>query len=225
MKVFYLLSLFLAISIKIFAVDTIKTARPNIPFNEIKLGFTTASVLIPEVRVTYEHRWKKFSWDAGIGTVVPKQYIIDDTIKGVGNGYSCFFDFRLHNHNPSRSGVFVGIGMFYRWFKYPHTGLFADSQVTQFHPSVEEDRYLLKKTTVGVVLQFGGHHYIGKRLDVEMSIGIGPKLMFTDQDGRTNPNSVYANIEPNVHAVESELGTTWSAAIQPQISIGYILSN
>ena len=223
MKLIYLLLLSTIVTCSAQAEDTVRTARPNEPYNAVKLGATTVSVLIPMVTMGFEHRWKNYSWLAGTGFVLPKRYNIDNTLRGTATGFTVRLDGRLHNHTPDHSGVNYGVGLFYTWFKHPHTGHFADSQTTMFDPRAEEDTYLLKKSTIGLVLQFGGHHYIGKHFDIEMSIGIGPKVMFTSQSGRTNPNSVYATIEPNIHDTESKLGTLWAVAIQGQISVGYIL--
>lgn len=225
MKRIYLLLLFIIVIDNVMASDTMHTARPNTPYYAIKIGATTASVLIPMATLSIEHRWKKFSWLAGTGFVVPKRYNIDNSIKGTALGYTFRLEGRRHNHTPDHSGVFFGLGLFYTSFKYPHVGYFSDTQRSYLYEKSIEDEYLLVKNTIGCVLQFGGHHYIGKRIDVEMLFGVGPKLMFTSQRGRTDPNQHYYTHHPNIHAMESQLGTVWSAALQAQVSVGYILGD
>ncbi|MCB0699755.1 MAG: hypothetical protein H6551_08905 [Chitinophagales bacterium] len=222
MKHLCLLLLFVGTFYCTQAVDTLKTARPNESYNAIKLGATTVSVMIPMVQVGFEHRWNRYSWQTTIGSIIPKPYIVDDSIRGTTSGFSLRLDGRLHNHNPSHSGLFIGVGLFYTWFKHPHAGRFADSQTALSDPRSDWDTYLLNKSTLGLVVQLGGHHYIGKHLDVELSVGVGPKVMFTSQIGRNDPNSEYASRHSNIHDIESQLGTVWAAAIQGQVSVGYI---
>lgn len=219
MKHTLLLFFVLMLSISVKASDTLRTARPNEPYNAVKLGMTTASILIPEIQFNYEHRWKKYSWQAGVGTIIPKRYNIDDTMPGTAYGYSLRLDVRKHNKNPAYSGVFLGVSMFYRWFKYPHAGKFVE----EHYQAGEYDEYLLIKSTLGWVVQFGGHHYIGKKIDVEMYIGLGPKVMYTRHEGRTHPELFIFARHPNVAEIESRTGTNWALALQGQISVGYIL--
>lgn len=204
------------------AADTVRTARPNQPYNAVKLGITTVSVLIPTVQLGFEHRWNKLSWIAGTGFVVPKSYHIDNTIKGTALGYSFRVEGRVHNHNPAHSGVYMGASIFYNWFQYPHVESFGDSLDWATKYEGERDEYLLIKTTIGGVVQVGGHHYIGKHFDIDMSFGLGPKLMFTKQRGRTDPTEYAYFRHPNIHVIESQLGTLWALALQGQVSVGYI---
>ncbi len=222
MKLIYLLLLSTVFCASANATDTVRTARPNEPYNAVKLGATTVSVLIPVVQLGYEHRWNKYSWLAGTGFVLPKCYNIDNTIRGTATGFTLRFDGRLHNYTPDHSGVYFGLGLFYNWFKYPHVEYFGDSLDWELYTE-EKDEYLLIKSTIGCALQFGGHHYICKRFDIDMSIGIGPKVMFTSQRGRTNPSEYAYFRHPNIHVIESRLGTEWAVALQAQVSVGYIL--
>lgn len=222
MKLIYLLLLFTVCCASARAADTVRTARPNEPYNAIKLGATTVSVLIPMVQIGYEHRWNKYSWLGGTGFVLPRRYNIDNTFKGMATGFILRLEGRRHNNTPDHSGVYIGMGLFYNWFKYPHVESFGDSLDWELYTE-EKDEYLLIKSTVGCVLQFGGHHYIGKRFDIDMSIGIGPKIMFTSQRGRTDPDEYAYFIHPNIHVIESRLGTVWAVALQAQVSVGYIL--
>lgn len=213
----------MALTTVVRAADTVRTARPNEPYNAVKLGATTVSVLIPMVQLAYEHRWSKYSWLAGTGFVLPKRYNIDNKLRGTATGFILRLEGRRHNHTPDHSGVYFGLGLFYNWFKYPHVEYFGDSLDWAISHRGEKDEYLLIKSTVGCVLQFGGHHYIGKRFDIDMSLAIGPKVMFTRQRGRTDPSEYAYFIHPNIHVIESRLGTQWSVAMQVQVSVGYIL--
>lgn len=222
MKLIYLLLLSAIFCTSASATDTVRKARPNEPYNAIKLGATTVSVLIPMVQLGYEHRWNKYSWLAGTGFVLPRRYNIDNTLRGIATGFTLRFDGRLHNYTPDHSGVYFGLGLFYNWFKYPHVEYFGDSLDWATRYAGKKDEYLLIKSTVGCVLQFGGHHYIGKRFDIDMSIGLGPKVMFTKQRGRTDPSEYVWSRHPNIHMIESRLGTEWAVALQAQVSVGYI---
>lgn len=223
MKHAYLLSLLVIFSLSVRAGDTTRATYKNEPYDALKLGATTISTFLPTVQVGFEHRWQKFSWLAAAGFIIPKRYSIDDTINGTALGYLVRIEGRLHRHTPAHSGVYLGVSLFYDWFKYPYSGSFEAPPNPNGIDSSYEDNYLLLKHTIGCVVSFGGHHYIGKHLDVDMSIGMGPKVMFTSQRGCAAPGNRFKSPEPNIYDMEGNLGTTWSIAIQGQVSVAYKL--
>lgn len=224
MKHVYLLSLLVMLSLSVRAGDTTRTGYTNEPYNALKIGATTISIfMLPTMQVGFEHRWQKFSWQATAGFIIPKHYSIDDTISGTALGYLLRVEGRIHKHTPAHSGVYLGVSLFYDWFKYPYEGWLDASPGSQGFDSSYHDDYLLLKHTVGCVVSFGGHHYIGKHLDIEMSAGLGPKVMFTSQQGCAAPDKRFISKEPNFYDIEGLLGTTWSIAIQGQLSVAYKL--
>lgn len=223
MKPIFILLLSISAIYKVKAQDTIRTARSDQPYNAVKLGFTTVSAFIPMVQLGVEHRWQKYSCLAGAGFVIPRRYNIDNTIKGIAQGYSLRVEGRCHNYTPSHSGLYLGAALFFTWFKYPRTGDFTDTSSGTPYNFIENDNYLLRKTIIGGIVKFGGHHYIGKHLDIDMSIGAGPKWVVTTQQGRTYPDSYEYIRHPDIYKIEGEVGTRVIPAIQAQISIAYLL--
>lgn len=221
--IIFILSIFFVLNTQ--AADTLHTSRRVEPYNTIKVGVTTISVLIPVLEFGFERRREKMSWQAGAGVVIPKSYVIDDSIRGTALGYSVKIDGRIYRQDPAHSSVFLWAGLFYNWFKYPHTGYFSDTQtLIQYNPETE-DEYLMQKHTLGCILGFGWQKYIAKRFNIELSFGMGPKVMFTKQRGREDPLDHYYTIEPNIHAIESGLGTKWSLAMQAHFAVGYTIKN
>lgn len=207
----------------VFAQDTLTTTAKTEPFNAVRLGATTISVFIPVVQLGVERRWQRHSLVATAGVVVPKAYNLDNTLKGTGHGCSFRIDGRLHSKAADHSGAYIGVGVFYNWFRYPHVEYFGDSLDWEYFGEGERDEFLLSKSTLGCVLQFGGQRYISKRFYIDLSLGIGPKVMFTTHEGRTSPSDYAFYRHYNVSITETRTGTQWAVAAQGQLSVAYIL--
>lgn len=218
-----LLLVFTAQHLSAAEVDTMSTPPPAARYNAVKLGASVVSIWVPQVNFSYEQRRARRAWQATVGLGVPLGYNIDDTIRGTALGYALRLDGRFY---PSREqkpvNIYVGGGLFYTWFKHPHSGDFY-YPTQNFVEKYYYDEYLLMKHTFGAAVNGGFTASISNRFFIDLSAGLGLKLMYTSQRGRLDTGTRISSRGLNVHAVESRLGYEMSVATPVQLSVGYIL--
>ncbi len=204
--------------------DTTHTPPPPVRYNAVKLGGTVISIFIPLAQVSYEQRRAKLAWQATIGFGLPQRFNVDDSIKGTAMAYSLRLGGRFYPSSQLKPvNAYLGGELFYTWFKRPHSGEFyypIDQSLIVRH---YYDEYLMKKHTFGAVVQGGLMARLTDRFFIDISAGLGLKLMYTSQQGRTDKYTSISSRNFNVHAIESRLEYELSVATPAQLSVVYLL--
>lgn len=185
----------------------------------VKAGFSNPMLSKTVVQLDVEKRVKKYGLQLGIGVCLPSQYRIDDTIKGVGYGYTIRFEGRKYAWNDARPmvGPYLAAELFYTGYALPANGYFEDTAgVNEYR-----DYYLMKKQIFGTAAKFGLQVRFLRHFLFDMNAGFGLQLINASQRGRTNENDRYAAVDLTVGAVESRLGTRVAATFPFHVCLGY----
>lgn len=205
--------------------DTVQAPPPAARYSAVKFGGTVISIFVPLAQVSYEQRGARHAWQGTLGLGLPQKYSIDDSIRGTGMAYALRLSGRFYPSPQLKPvNIYLGGELFYTWFKRPHSGEFYyPIDITTMVEKHYYDEYLLKKHIFGAVVQCGLMARLTGRFFLDLSAGLGIKLMHTGQEGRTDTQTLISARNYNVHAIESQLGYNISVATPVQLSVVYLL--
>lgn len=219
MKPYFTLLFIILLSGRVLGQDSVVVKYPQ-SYKAVKGGVHLVSTLIPMAYGAYERRKEHLSWQASAGFVLPRSYMVDDSLKGTAYGYMARIQGRrYHFQRPSQAhNFYVGAELFYHYYKMPIVGWFTDSATGTLH---YEDRYVANKHSFGAAGTLGVQRRFLQRFIADLSVGAGFKVMQTTQRGRSNITDVYDANDITLQGLESELGTKFIIAMPVQLSLGY----